>query len=144
MDAALRKSSAKTQPKAAWQISCGTAANVKHSKGRTRPTYVHTLADANYPSYPPIIQQFESCCSRLQAISQHATMTVCWCLLTFQAVVTQYAHHRDHEEDEGQAREPEIPEGTVLQLARPLCSGLEGDHAAEQLGCDCSPASLQS
>ncbi len=51
-------------------------------------------------------------------------------------------HHRDHEEDEGQAGEPEIPEGTVLQLARPLCSGLESDHAAEQLGCDCSPASL--
>ena len=53
-----------------------------------------------------------------------------------------YTDHRDHEEDEGQARQPEIPEGTVLQLARPLCSGLEGDHAAEQLGCDCSPASL--
>ena len=55
-----------------------------------------------------------------------------------------YTYHRDHEEDEGQAREPKIPEGTVLQLARPLCSGLEGDHAAEQLGCDCSPASLHT
>lgn len=55
---------------------------------------------------------------------------------------SHYTDHRDHEEDEGQAREPQIPEGTVLQLAGPLCSGLERDHAAEQLGCDCSPASL--
>ena len=45
------------------------------------------LADANYPSCPPIIQQFDSRCSGLQAISQHATMTVCWCLMTLQAVV---------------------------------------------------------
>lgn len=50
--------------------------------------------------------------------------------------------HRDHEDNEGEARQPQVPEGTVPQLARPLGGGLERDHTAEELGCDCSPARL--
>ena len=52
--------------------------------------------------------------------------------------------HRDHEDNEGEARQPQVPEGAVLQLTRPLGCGLEGDHTAEQLGSDCSPACLHT
>lgn len=52
--------------------------------------------------------------------------------------------HRDHEDDEGEAWQPQVPEGAVLQLTRPLGCGLEGDHFAEQLGSDCSPACLHT
>ena len=51
-------------------------------------------------------------------------------------------HHRHHEEEEGEGRQPEVPEGAVLHLAAALGSGLEGDHAAEELGSDCPPAGL--
>ena len=51
--------------------------------------------------------------------------------------------HRHHEEEEGEAGQPEIPEGAVLQGTPSLGCGLEGDHAAEELGCDGPPASLQ-
>ena len=58
--------------------------------------------------------------------------------------VREGAYHRDHEEDKGEARQPEVPESAVAQLARALSCCLECDHAAEQLGCDCSPACLHS
>ena len=56
----------------------------------------------------------------------------------------EVTYHRDHEKDEGEAREPQVPEGAVLQLARALGCRLERDHTAEELGCDCSPARLQT
>lgn len=52
------------------------------------------------------------------------------------------AYHRHHEDEEGEGGQPEVPEGTVLQGPAPLGCGLEGDHAAEQLGCDGPPVRL--
>ena len=68
------------------------------------------------------------------------------CALLFEGHVDMSrhcTHHGDHEEEEGKGGQPQVPKGTVLQLAGALSRGLEGDHTAEQLGCDCSPASLQ-
>ena len=52
------------------------------------------------------------------------------------------AYHRHHEDEEGEGGQPEVPEGAVLQGPAPLGCGLEGDHAAEQLGCDGPPVRL--
>ena len=54
------------------------------------------------------------------------------------------AHRGDEQQSEAQARQPQVTDGGVLELARALGSGLEGDGGAADLAGECTPAGLQT
>ena len=54
------------------------------------------------------------------------------------------AHRRDEQQSETKARQPQVTDGGVLEFARALGSGLEGDGGAADLAGECTPAGLQT